>query len=82
MRRGGKEQVVAHLGMRTDPGSKKLWNREGDEEVENRKQEAGSLAFQPLVAVDLAAERTVTIVAGVKSKMEVAAVFATENATS
>lgn len=68
--------------MRTDPGPEKLWNGEGDEEIGNRKQEAGSLTCQPLVPVDLPAERTMAVVAGVESKVDMTAVLASKDPAS
>ena len=68
--------------MGTDPGPEKLWNGEGDEEIGDGKQEAGPLTLKPLLAVDLAAERTMAVVAGVESKVEMTAVLASKDPAS
>jgi len=72
---GGKEQIVAQLGMRADPGAQEIGQSEREQEIGDGQEQA-LLARQPIVGVGLAAERAMAVVAGMVAITELLAIRA------
>jgi len=75
---GFEQQRVGQRRMRAHPASQRFGHGEGDQEITHWQEQPPALGFQPLLRISLAAERTVTVVAGMVTQMITAAGWAPE----